>query len=265
MRRWIVGMLVVGCLSLLGGCSTVPLTGRKQVKLVSDVQMVAQSAASYKEVIDKGPLSANRQQAEQVRRVGQRISAAVEEYLKQTNQMHLIQGFQWEFNLIDEDIPNAWCMPGGKVAFYTGILPYTQDETGIAVVMGHEIAHAVVGHGAERVSHQMLQQGGGYLLSMFSKESDYHEAIMQAYGLGSQLGAILPYSRLHESEADHLGLIFMAMAGYNPEAAIGFWQRMDAAGGTPPEFLSTHPSGTTRVKELREHMPEALAHYRPIQ
>jgi len=258
--KWRVLVLALA----VAGCTTAPITGRKQVKLVSDAAMIAQSASSYREVIAEGPLSTNRQQTEQVRRVGQRISAAVETYFREQNRSDLISGFEWEFNLIDQDVPNAWCMPGGKVAFYTGILPFTQDETGIAVVMGHEIAHAVAGHGAERVSHQMIQEGGGYLLSMFSKNSDYHDAIMQVYGLGSELGGILPYSRLHESEADRLGLIFMAMAGYNPNAAIGFWSRMAAAGnGAPPEFLSTHPSDETRIRELKKHMPEAMGYYRP--
>ncbi len=249
-------------LILFVGCSTVPITGRKQVKLVSDQQMVAQSAVSYKEVIEQGPLSADATRTRQIKKVGAKISAAVERYLKDTNQSHLIAGFEWEFNLIDEDQPNAWCMPGGKVAFYTGILPYCVDETGIAVVMGHEIAHAVVGHGAERVSHQMLQQGGGILASWLGSKTDYHDAIMMTYGLGSQYAGVLPFSRLHESEADHLGLIFMAMAGYNPEAAVGFWQRMDAAGGQkPPEFLSTHPSDESRVRRLRARMPEAMDIY----
>lgn len=256
--------MLMGSVLLIAGCSTVPLTGRKQVNLVSDAQLIPQSAANYNEVVKQGPLSTNRQQSEMVQRAGRRISAAVEQYFQERGQSQVLEGFVWEFNLIDEDTPNAWCMPGGKVAFYTGILPFTQDEAGIAVVMGHEIAHAVARHSNERISHQMLQQGGGYLLSMFSQKTDYHEAIMQAYGIGSQIGAILPYSREHESEADRMGLVFMAMAGYNPEAAVGFWQRMGAAGGEkPPEFLSTHPADETRVRKLREHMPEALAHYRP--
>ncbi|WP_372806633.1 M48 family metallopeptidase [Pontiella sp.] len=249
---------------LIAGCSTVPLTGRRQLNIVPDAQVMPESAASYAEVVKAGPLSSNGQQTQMVKRAGQRISAAVEQYFKERGQSDVLDGFAWEFNLIDEDTPNAWCMPGGKVAFYTGILPYTQDETGIAVVMGHEIAHAVARHSNERISLQMLQQGGGAFLSMFTSESDYHAALMQAYGLGSQIGAILPYSRAHESEADRMGLIFMAMAGYNPEAAVGFWQRMAAAGGgKPPEFLSTHPSDNTRVQKLREHMPEALEYYRP--
>lgn len=262
MNRIVLSLVLITV--TLTGCSTAPITGRKQVRLVSDSVMIAESAASYREVIAEGPLSANRQQAEQVRRVGQRISAAVERYFAQQNQSDLLADFTWEFNLIDKDEPNAWCMPGGKVAFYTGILPFTRDETGIAVVMGHEIAHAVAGHGAERVSHQMIQQGGGYLLNVFTRNSDYHGAIMEVYGVGSQLGGILPYSRLHESEADRLGLIFMAMAGYDPSAAVGFWSRMAAAGAEkPPEFMSTHPSDERRIREIREHLPEAMQYYQP--
>lgn len=248
----------------VSGCSTVPITGRQQVKLVSDQQMAAESAGSYAEVIQKGPLSTDEQKTAQVRRVGEKIATAVEQYLKDTNQLGLIEGFAWEFNLIDADIPNAWCMPGGKVAFYTGILPYCRDETGIAVVMAHEVAHAVAGHGAERVSQQMLQQGGGALLGMFTKDYDYHEAIMLTYGVTTKYGGILPYSRLHENEADHLGLIFMAMAGYNPEAAVSFWERMGSgAGDKPPEFMSTHPSDETRVEKLQGNMAQALKFYKP--
>lgn len=262
-RRFVVFSLLVAVV-MVSGCSTVPITGRKQVKLVSDSTMIAQSATSYQEVITEGPLSTNRQQTEQIRRVGGRISAAVERYLAENGQSELIQGFHWEFNLIDKDVPNAWCMPGGKVAFYTGILPYTKNENGIAVVMGHEIAHAVAGHGAERVSHQMIQQGGGFLLSLFSQNSDYHNALMQVYGLGSEVLGVLPYSRVQESEADRLGLIFMAMAGYDPNGAVAFWERMAAAGGdSPPEFLSTHPSDARRIREIRKHLHEALKYYHP--
>ncbi len=263
MKRFVLSALLTAAL-LFVGCSTAPITGRKQVKLVSDTAMIAQSAASYREVIAEGPLSTNRQQTEQIRRVGRRISAAVERYFSEHNQAYLLKDFNWEFNLIDKDEPNAWCMPGGKVAFYTGILPYTRDDTGIAVVMGHEIAHAVAGHGAERISHQMIQQGGGYLLNIFSRDSDYHGAIMAVYGIGSELGGILPYSRLHESEADRLGLIFMAMAGYDPNAAVGFWSRMAASGtGKPPEFLSTHPSDERRIRDIQQHLPEAMQYYNP--
>lgn len=264
MKKWVSTGCILVWVFAAAGCTTAPITGRKQVRLVSDTAMISQSAGSYREVIAEGPLSTNRQQTEQVRRVGKRIAAAVETYFRDQGRPELVSGFEWEFNLIEQDVPNAWCMPGGKVAFYTGILPFTRDETGMAVVMGHEIAHAVAGHGAERVSHQMIQEGGGYLLSLFSQNSDYHGAIMEVYGLGSELGGILPYSRVHESEADRLGLIFMAMAGYNPQASIGFWSRMAAAGsGAPPEFLSTHPSDETRIRELNKHMPEAMGYYRP--
>ena len=257
-------ILAFVALVFISGCSTVPITGRKQVSLVPPAQMVAQSAASYRGVIAEGPLSTNKQQTEQLRRVGQRISVAVEQYFRDKGQSDQLKGFEWEFNLIEKNEPNAWCMPGGKVAFYTGILPFTQDEAGMAVVMGHEVAHAIAGHGAERVSHQMLQQGGGFLASFLSKDSDYHAAIMQVYGLGTQVGGILPFSRLHESEADRLGLIFMAMAGYDPNAAVGFWQRMAAGNsGAPPEFLSTHPSDETRIRKLRGCLPEAMEYYHP--
>ncbi|MDZ8117898.1 M48 family metallopeptidase [Pontiella agarivorans] len=258
---------IFGALALfvfVSGCSTVPITGRKQLSLVSDAQLIPESAASYEQVITEGPLSENKEQTEMIQRVGARISAAVEQYFAERNQSDVVAGFDWEFNLIEEDVPNAWCMPGGKVAFYTGILPYTQDETGVAVVMGHEVAHAIARHSNERVSHQMAVAGGSVLTAWMAKDSEYEEAILAAYGIGTQLGGILPYSRLHESEADHMGLIFMAMAGYNPEAAVDFWQRMAEAGGEkPPEFLSTHPSDETRVRQIREHLPEAMQYYRP--
>ncbi len=253
-------------LLLVSGCSTVPVTGRKQLSLVSDAQLIPESAAAYNEVIEKGPLSDNHAQAAMIQRVGERISAAVDLYFKERGRADVIAGFNWEFHLIEEDVPNAWCMPGGKVAFYTGILPYTQDETGVAVVMGHEIAHAIARHSNERVSHQMAAAGGGLLTAWMAKDSEYQDAIMTAYGIGVQVGGILPYSRLHESEADQMGLIFMAMAGYNPEAAVGFWQRMGAAGGQkPPEFLSTHPADETRVREIREHLPEAMKYFIPTR
>ncbi len=264
MKKAIASLFVIIFVALLVGCSTVPIVGRRQISLIPPNQMIAQSAVGYRNVIAEGPLSSNRQQTEMVRRVGRRIAAAVELYFRELGQEDALAGFEWEFNLIDQDVPNAWCMPGGKVAFYSGILPYTKDETGIAVVMGHEVAHAVAGHGRERASHQLLQMGGGYLTSVLSRDSEYQEAIMQVYGLGTQLGGILPFSRLHESEADRLGLIFMAMAGYDPGASIGFWQRMAAANpDAPPEFLSTHPADNTRIRRLRQYLAEARDYYRP--
>jgi predicted Zn-dependent protease len=264
MKKGLSILVVLSATLIISGCSTVPITGRKQLSLVSDAQLIPQSATSYADVVKEGPLSTDQQQVKMIKRVGERISAAVERYFDDQGRPDVVKGFDWEFNLIDKDEPNAWCMPGGKVAFYTGILPMCQDETGVAVVMGHEVAHAIARHSNERVSHQMMQQGGSYLASWFSKDTDYHDAIMMTYGLGSQYVAVLPFSRAHESEADHMGLIFMAMAGYNPEASVGFWQRMSAAGGEkPPEFLSTHPSDETRVSKLRALMPEAMKYYKP--
>ncbi len=176
-----------------------------------------------------------------------------------------IDGFQWEFNLVDDDVPNAWCMPGGKVVVYTGLLPLTQNETGLAVVMGHEIAHAVARHGNERMSQELALQLGGVALSVAieKKPEETKQLFYSAYGIGSELGIVLPYSRLHETEADKLGLIFMAMAGYNPEEAIPFWTRMSQSGGQkPPEILSTHPADETRIRNLKEFMPEAMKYYR---
>ena len=258
---WMMGL--AGIL-FISGCTTAPITGRRQLKLIPDSTMIAQSVAGYQEVIDEGPLSENVQQSEMVKRVGARISAAVEQYFTEQGQPELLDGFAWEFNLIEKDEANAWCMPGGKVAFYTGILPFTQDETGLAVVMGHEIAHAVAGHSAERVTQQLLQQGGGLLLTKFTEDSENRDAIMAVYGLGSELGVILPYSRLHENEADRLGLIFMAMAGYDPQTAVTFWTRMSKSGSSkPPEFLSTHPSDETRIRKIQENLPEAQQYYHP--
>jgi predicted Zn-dependent protease len=256
-------LLVVGTF-LLAGCATAPLTGRSQIKLVSDRALIAQSLSSYREVITEETLSTNAAQTALVKEVGSRISRAVEQYLQQEQLLYLVDGFEWEFNLIESDIPNAWCMPGGKVAFYTGILPFTEDEVGLAVVMGHEIAHAVVGHSAERVSHAMLQQSGGMLLSSMTRGHDNSAVIQQVYGVGSQMGFILPFSRTHELEADKLGLIFMALAGYDPVASIDFWMRMAASDASkPPEFLSTHPADETRIEQIRAYLPEAMQFYRP--
>jgi predicted Zn-dependent protease len=200
-----------------------------------------------------------------VKNVGNRIKDAVKEYLTQIGSASSLQGYQWEFNLVDDSLVNAWCMPGGKVVVYTGILPVAQDETGLAVIMGHEIAHAVANHGNERMTQGLLANLGSVALSEALKNKpEETKAIFQtAFGIGVQLGAILPYSRLHESEADHLGLIFMAMAGYNPDEAVKFWQRMASLkqDGGPPEFLSTHPSDAKRINQIKNLLPEARQYY----
>ncbi len=247
-------------------CATVPVTGRKQLSLVSNSELMQMSFDNYKAVLDTSKLSTNKKQVEMLRRVGHRIQKAVEDYMAQNGWSAQLEGYAWEFNLIDEDIVNAWCMPGGKVVFYTGIMPICKDETGVAVVMGHEVAHAVANHGAERMSQGLLQQMGGVALdvALANKPAETRVLFGTAFGVASNLGFMLPYSRLHESEADKMGLIFMAMAGYNPQAAPEFWERMAASskGAQPPEFMSTHPSHETRIKNLKAQIPEAMKYYK---
>lgn len=264
------GLKIFGALLLLGvivvvvRCTSVPITGRKQLLLMPESSMMAMSFTQYEDFLKETKVSADKKNTELVKSVGARISKAVEQYMASQGLSSHLEGYAWEFNLVDDDTPNAWCMPGGKVVFYTGILPYCQDENGVAVVMGHEIAHAVARHGNERMSQQMVTQFGAELGGvMLSEKSPQTQAVFSTvYGLGSQLLVALPYSRNHETEADKLGLIFMAMAGYNPEHAITFWQRMAASGGAkPPQFLSTHPSDATRVSDLQSFMHEALKYY----
>jgi len=253
-------------LMLVGGCAQVPLTGRTQMALLPESTLVEMSLTSYGEFLKENKLSTNKQQTEMVKRVGNRIASAVEKYLTDNGYASRIADFKWEFNLVDDDTPNAWAMPGGKVVFYTGILPLTQNEDGLAVVMGHEIAHAVARHGNERMSQGLMVQMGGIALSQALREKpEATQALfLTAYGLGSQVGVMLPYSRKHEYEADELGLIFMAMAGYQPAEAINFWTRMSQMGGPrPPEFLSTHPIDTKRIENIKRVLPKAMEYYQP--
>ncbi len=262
LTRLMVTLIVLAL--LLAACATVPLTGRRQLSLIPDSQMNAMSFQQYDQVLAESSLSRNTSETAMIKRVGARIQAAVEQYMAQNGLSSHLNGYAWDFNLIESDQINAWCMPGGKVAFYTGILPVCQGEAGVAVVMGHEIAHAIAEHGGERMSHSMLMQMGGMALSeaIKSKPAETKAMYMNAFAVGSQYGAMLPFSRKHESEADHLGLIFMAMAGYDPRQAPVFWQRMGSLGGQkPPEFMSTHPADATRVRQLNEWMPEALKYY----
>ena len=245
-------------------CSSVAVTGRKQLSLVSNAEILPVVDQQYDSVIRKGPLSTNREQTEMVKRVGVKIQKAVETYMASKNLSSELQGFAWEFNLIDDPkTVNAWCMPGGKVAFYTGIMPICKDETGVAVVMGHEVAHAIANHGRERMSTSMLAQYGlGTLSALMGQSPGAGKALlMQAVGAGTNIG-LLKFSREHESEADRIGLIFMTMAGYDPNEAPKFWERMTAGSGgqEPPEFLSTHPSHSTRIKDLQGWIPEALTY-----
>jgi predicted Zn-dependent protease len=259
------GVLLLAALLFISACSTVPVTGRRQLNLIPESQINGLSLQQYQEFLATHSLSEDPAATAMVLRVGQRIQQAVERFYHQRGEAGALSGYQWEFNLIEDPQVNAWCMPGGKVVVYTGLLPVAVDETGLAVVVGHEVAHAIAQHGNERMSQGLLTQLGGLALdkALENKPAETRGLFMTAYGVGAQVGVLLPYSRLHESEADHLGLIFMAMAGYDPRGALGFWQRMAAAkqGAAPPEFLSTHPADDTRIRNLRELLPEALTYY----
>jgi predicted Zn-dependent protease len=256
----------IGLLLLLSACATVPLTGRQGLQLVSDSELLSLSNEEYAKVLKESKLSNDPEKVAMVKRVGERIAKASEEFLKDSGMESDVKNYKWEFNLIEDDkTVNAWCMPGGKVAVYTGILPVTQDETGLAVVMGHEIAHAVAKHGNERMSEALLVQLGGTALSaaLTKQPALTSQIFMGVYGAAANVGVLLPYSRTHEKEADRIGLVLMAKAGYDPRVAVPFWQRMNKEGGSrPPEFLSTHPAPETRIKEIEADMPEAMRYYK---
>jgi len=258
-------IIFIGLLVIMDSCSTVPVTNRKQIKIIPNSTMFATSFQQYDGFLKENTVVNNTAQAQLIKTVGLKIQKAVEKYFADKGMSSKLDGYKWEFNLVADPQVNAWCMPGGKVVVYTGILPVTQNDEGLAVVMGHEIAHAIADHGNERMSQQLVIQMGGTALNeaMKNKPEQTKAIWMTTYGVGAQFGAILPYSRLHESEADEMGLIFMAMAGYNPEKAIEFWTRMSkiSSGKKPPEILSTHPSDETRINKLKEQLPEAMKYY----
>lgn len=250
-------------------CSYVPMTDRKQFKLFGNSQLFPMSYQQYSQVKSESRIVTGTREANMVKNVGGRIQKAVEQYFVDQGQPNYLKDYRWEYNLINEDVVNAWCMPGGKVAFYTGIMPVCRDEAGVAVVMGHEIAHAIANHGGERMSHQYAAQGG--MIAIYAllnsgqggvERQHLNNLVMQAAGMGTNLG-ILAFSRKHESESDKLGLYFMAMAGYDPREAPKFWERMSAqsSGQAPPEFLSTHPSHNRRIRDLNHNMKKALEYY----
>ena len=252
-------------IALAISCTTVPVTERRQLTLLPDLQLVQLSVDNYGKVLHEAKLSQDQAKIDLVNRVGTRLAGATEEYLRAHG--YSTQYYQWEFSVIDDDETiNAWCMPGGKVAVYTGILPITQNEDGLAVVMAHEIAHAVARHGNERMTQTLLLELGEVALSkaMQDRPQRTQDIFRQSYGAASSLGVLLPYSRMHESEADRIGLTLMAMAGYDPRAAIPFWERMNKAGsGRVPQFLSTHPAPQSRIQNIQYYLPEAMAAYRP--
>jgi predicted Zn-dependent protease len=227
--------------------------------------MLAMSLQQYDKVLKEAKLCTDHKKVDMVRRVGNRIALAAEEFLRNSGLDAEAEKYNWEFNLIEDDkTVNAWCMPGGKVAVYTGIMPITQNENGLAVVLGHEVAHAIARHGNERMSQSLLANMGGVALAVALKEKPgkTRQLYMAAFGMGASVGFLLPYSRVHESEADRIGLTIMARAGYDPRGAIPFWERMNKKGGTrPPEFLSTHPAPASRITDLKIHINEALPHY----
>lgn len=251
-------------------CSTNAITGRSQLKLVPESQLQTMAVEEYQTFLKSNKVVSNttNKDAEMVRRVGQRISGAVVSYYASKGLSSTLEGYKWEYNLVDNKEANAWCMPGGKIVVYTGLLPITQNEAALAVVMGHEVSHAIFQHGNERMSQGLAQQLGGAALSVaLSSKPEATQALFNtAYGVGTNVFGILPFSRKHELEADHYGLIWAAMAGYNPQEAINLWERMEKAsnGQKPPEFLSTHPSEGTRIEELKKYMPEALKYYKPM-
>jgi predicted Zn-dependent protease len=246
-------------------CSTVAITGRKQLNIIPDTEMLSMSFQQYDEFIRTNKISADVNNTNMVKRIGFNVQNAVQRYFAENNMSDRLNGYNWEFNLVESPDVNAWCMPGGKVVVYTGILPLTQDEAGLAVVMGHEVAHAIAEHGGERMSQILLTQLGGIALSeaLGSQPQQTRDLWLGVYGLGAQVGVLLPYSRTHESEADRLGLVFMAIAGYDPNVAVGFWERMAAQkqGQAPPEFLSTHPSDKTRIEDIKKNLPEAMKYF----
>jgi predicted Zn-dependent protease len=266
MKKQNIILAVIISAMILQSCSVVPFTGRKQLNLLPESEMISMSLTSYSEFMKENALSSDRSDVSMVKEVGSNISKAVIKYFNENGLQDRLEGYQWEFNLVKNDsVPNAWCMPGGKVVVYSGLLPYSADENGLAVVISHEIAHAVARHGNERMSQQMLIQMGGMALNEAVKEKpeETKGIFNTVYGIGAQMGLVLPYSRDHELEADKMGLIFMAMAGYNPQTAIAFWERMaKSGGGKPPEFLSTHPSDERRIDKIKAAMPEVMTYYK---
>ncbi|HMP91475.1 MAG TPA: M48 family metallopeptidase [Phnomibacter sp.] len=257
----------VACTSmLLAGCAYNAATGKRQLSLVSNEQLIQQANTQYKQFLISNKVVRNTPDARRVQAIGSNISQAITRYYASQGKQDLLKGYKWEFNLIQSNEVNAWCMPGGKIVVYTGILPVAQTDDALAVIMGHEIAHAIAEHSKERVSAQLLQQGGALALGAATagQAAQNQNAWLTAYGAATTLGGILPFSRKQELEADKLGLIYAAYAGYNPQAAIGLWQRMAALNGgqRPPAFASTHPAEADRIKQLELLMPEAMEWYR---
>ena len=264
MKKQITRFLIISLnvfLLAFSGCASNPFTGGSTLALVSNAELFPMSFQAYGEFLNENTVVTGTPDAEMVTRVGNNLRMAAEAWLASEGQLHFLNGYSWEFNLIENNAVNAWCMPGGKIVIYTGILPVTQNEDGLAVVMGHEIAHALLNHGQRRMSGEVVRQGIGLGLglglALGGASNTAQIGIMAAYDVGSTVGGTLPFSRSNESEADQYGLILMTIAGYDPEESVPFWQRMSAGGGGTVEFLSTHPSDERRIRQLREWIPMA--------
>jgi len=255
--------LILAVLFFLGvaACKTNPFTGKKMLNFYGNQQIFPMAFAQYDQFLTENKVVQNTSDAQMITRVGQRIASAAERWLDANGYPGYLKDYRWEYKLVEDKAVNAWCMPGGKIVFYTGILPITQTETGVAVVMGHEVAHALADHGAQRMSAGTLQQLGAVAGNVAIKDPKVRNTFNQAYGIGSAVGVMLPFSRSHENEADRIGLQIMAIAGYNPDEAAELWRRMKAKSGGqgPPEFLSTHPSNDTRITNLTAWAPTARA------
>lgn len=254
-------ILILALFLSVSACKVNPFTGQKTLNFYKNSQIFPTAFAQYDQFLGENEVVSGTAEAHMITRAGQRISAAAERWLTANGYPGYLSDYKWEYNLVDNEAVNAWCMPGGKIVFYTGILPITQTETGVAVVMGHEVAHALADHGAQRMSAGTLQQVGAVAGNVAIQDPQKREMFNQAYGIGSQVGLMLPFSRGHETEADRIGLQIMAIAGYDPYQAAELWKRMKAKSGgeAPPEFMSTHPSNDTRINNLTVWAPEAAA------
>ncbi len=253
----------IGIVVLIISCAKNPFTGKSTMAFVPNNQLFPTAFAQYNQFLSENKVVKNTKDANRITTVGEKIRRAAERYLTANGFADYLNDYKWEYNLVDNKELNAWCMPGGKIVFYTGILPVCKDDAGIAAVMGHEVAHALANHGQQRMSAGLLQQLGavGVAVATSGKSNETQQMAMQAYGIGSQVGGMLPFSRNHESEADKIGIYLMSIAGYHPENAVKVWERMSvlSSGQAPPEFMSTHPSNETRIAELTALIPEAKA------
>ncbi|KQT24659.1 peptidase M48 [Chryseobacterium sp. Leaf405] len=257
-------ILGIGAMTLsVAACTTNPITGRSSLQLANNSEILTMSSQEYKTTLGKSKVISGTADSKRVVNVGSRIKAAAEKYYQNIGRSADLANYNWEFNLIQSNELNAWCMPGGKVAVYTGILPVTKNENGLAVVLGHEVSHALAGHGNERISQAMVAQYGGQILGGTISNGQWASVFEKVYPVGSQV-ALLKYGRNQESEADQMGLYLMSMAGYDPREAIPFWNRMESAstGARQPEFLSTHPNPETRISDINKNLPKALEYYK---